>query len=58
MGLMAESNHNAGFRELIPELKTWNDGKGVDIETWIGCEGDHKHLIGYARILWPNFRRT
>jgi hypothetical protein len=43
------------FTELIPELKGWNSGKGVDLETWIGCEGDHKHLIGYARLLWPDF---
>jgi hypothetical protein len=43
------------FAALIPELKHWNGGKGVDIETWISCEGDHKHLIGYAQILWPDF---
>ena len=47
---------NVDFGELIPELKSWNrGGKGIDVETWIGCEGDHKHLIGYARILWPDF---
>jgi hypothetical protein len=56
VGVMTESNEKADFRELIPELKNWKrDGKGIDVETWIGCEGDHKHLIGYARILWPNF---
>ena len=43
------------FQRLIPELKLWNDGSGIDIHRWIGCEGDHKHLIGYARILWPHF---
>jgi len=53
---MTEPNQNADFRELIPELKNWNSGgKGIDVETWIGCEGDHKHLIGYARVLWPDF---
>ena len=53
---MTEPKQNADFSELIPELKNWNrGGKRIDLETWIGCEGDHKHLIGYARILWPDF---
>jgi len=52
---MTEPNQKADFNALIPEIKNWNGGKGVDVETWIGCEGDHKHLIGYARILWPDF---
>ena len=43
------------YDDLIPELKRWNNGAGIDIDSWIGCEGDHKHLIGYARILWPDF---
>jgi hypothetical protein len=51
---MSMLNQN-DFAALIPELKTWNSGKGVDIATWISCEGDHKHLIGYAQILWPHF---
>ena len=51
---MAMLNQN-DLSALIPELKSWNSGKGVDIETWISCEGDHKHLIGYAQILWPDF---
>jgi hypothetical protein len=51
---MAMLNQN-DLSALIPELKSWNGGKGVDIETWISCEGDHKHLIGYAQILWPDF---
>jgi hypothetical protein len=55
VGVMTEPNQNADFSALIPEIKNWNGGKGVDVETWIGCEGDHKHLIGYARILWPDF---
>src|SRR5579872_2776761 len=52
---MAGSNQKANFSELIPELKNWNGSKGVDLATWISCEGDHKHFIGYARILWPDF---
>jgi hypothetical protein len=52
---MTSLDKNSDLAQLIPELKSWNGGKGVDIETWISCEGDHKHLIGYARILWPDF---
>jgi len=53
---MTDPNQNADFRELIPELKKWNrGGKAIDLETWISCEADHEHLIGYARILWPDF---
>jgi hypothetical protein len=48
-------NETSDLTELVPELNAWNDGKGIDIDTWISCEGDHKHLIGYARILWPQF---
>jgi len=52
---MARFDKNTDFAKLIPELKDWNGGKGIDIDSWTSCEGDHKHLIGYARILWPNF---
>jgi len=25
------------YSELIPELKDWNNGEGIDVESWIGC---------------------
>lgn len=53
--IVATIGKNIDFTEPIPELKDWNSGRGIDIESWIGCQGDHKHLIAYARILWPNF---
>jgi hypothetical protein len=52
---MTDMNSIVDFARLIPELKDWNGGAGIDIDQWISCEGDHKHLIGYARILWPDF---
>jgi hypothetical protein len=52
---MTSLDKNADLAQLIPELKNWNSGEGIDIDGWISCEGDHKHLIGYARILWPDF---
>ena len=51
---MPAFDNNVDFGNLIPELKAWNNGEGIDIDQWIACEGDHKHLIGCARILWPN----
>ena len=53
--MMAAFDKNVDFADLIPELKAWNNGEGIDIDQWIACEGDHKHLIGSARILWPDF---
>lgn len=43
------------FNDLIPELPTWNGGEGIDVESWIGCEGDFQHAIGYSVIFWPEF---
>lgn len=44
------------YADLIPELKAWNNGAGIDIVSWIGCEGDYEHLIGYGCIFWPEFK--
>jgi hypothetical protein len=43
------------FNALIPDLKAWNNGKGIDIDSWIQCVANHKVLVGCARILWPGF---
>lgn len=43
------------FNALIPELKDWNNGKGIDIDSWIRCVTNHKVLVGCSRILWPDF---
>ena len=43
------------YTQLIPELKKWNNGRGIDVESWIGCEGDFKKAIGYSTIFWPTF---
>ncbi|MCW8127835.1 hypothetical protein [Microbulbifer halophilus] len=37
------------------ELAAWNNGKGIDLESWVGCEGNFKLAVGYASIFWPNF---
>jgi len=43
------------FDALIPEMRTWNNGKGIDIDSWIQCMANHKILVGCSRILWPSF---
>lgn len=41
--------------ELIPELSAWNNGKGIDLESWVGCMGSADLAIGYSAIYWPRF---
>ena len=43
------------IRTLIPELSAWNDGKGIDAESWISAIGRYDHAIGYSTIFWPGF---
>jgi hypothetical protein len=37
------------------ELGAWNNGKGIDLESWIGCMGNFSLAVGYASIFWPEF---
>ena len=37
------------------ELAAWNNGRGIDLESWIGCEGNFRLAVGYAAIFWPAF---
>jgi hypothetical protein len=43
------------FRVLIPELSDWNDGKGIDIDSWIMTVGNIKYAIGCIHLLWKDF---
>jgi len=52
---MEGSAQQPDFNKLIPEMRDWNNGNGIDIESWIQCVANHKILIGCARILWPEF---
>ncbi len=40
---------------MIAELSQWNSGKGIDLESWVGCEGRFSLAIGYLTIFWPEF---
>jgi len=43
------------FNELIAELPRWNNGNGIDAESWIGCVGNYELAVGYSLIFWPRF---
>ena len=37
------------------ELSAWNNGAGIDLGAWIGCEGSFSLAVGYAAVFWPEF---
>jgi hypothetical protein len=37
------------------ELAAWNNGAGIDLESWVGCEGRFALAVGYATVFWPQF---
>lgn len=37
------------------DLDAWNNGDGIDLEMWVGCEGRFALAVGYATIFWPEF---
>jgi hypothetical protein len=52
---LASFSKGIDFNTLIPELKDWNNGNGIDIDSWAQCVANHKVLVGCSRILWPSF---
>jgi hypothetical protein len=40
---------------MTPELAAWNNGRGIDLESWIACSGDFKLAVGYSSVFWPRF---
>lgn len=37
------------------DLAAWNEGKGIDLDAWVGCMGNFSLAVGYASIFWPEF---
>lgn len=35
------------------ELAAWNNGNGIDLESWVACSGSFALAVGYAAIFWP-----
>lgn len=44
------------FSDLILELPRWNNGDGIDAESWIGCVGNYELAIGYSLIFLAALR--
>lgn len=38
------------FDTLIPELPKWDEGKGIDVDSWLACVGNFEHAVAYARL--------
>jgi hypothetical protein len=37
------------------ELLAWNNGAGIDLESWVGHQGSFSLAVGYASVFWPEF---
>jgi hypothetical protein len=57
--LYSDTLHERRFMEtpesMKAELAAWNNGAGIDIESWVGCEGNFSLAVGYTTIFWPEF---
>jgi hypothetical protein len=40
---------------MVAELAAWNQGRGIDLESWVGCAGNFRLAIGYVPVFWPRF---
>ena len=52
---MAKRTTDDDFDQLIPEMRDWNGGAGIDPEGWISGVGNNELAIGYSLIFWPRF---
>ena len=41
--------------DMLAELAAWNNGDGIDLESWVGCSGNFRLAVGYSTIFWPRF---
>ena len=37
------------------ELGRWNNGSGIDLQSWISCVGNVDLAVGYTTVFWPTF---
>ena len=40
---------------MLAELSAWNDGKGIDLESWVSSSGNFRLAVGYSTVFWPRF---
>jgi hypothetical protein len=43
------------FNELIPEMRDWNNGSGINATNWVACEGNFRLAVGYSAVFWLRF---
>lgn len=42
--------------ESVPAgLAEWNNGRGIELESWVTCSGNFRLAVGYTTIFWPGF---
>ena len=37
------------------ELSQWNNGNGIDLQSWIDHTGNFSLAVGYTTLFWPEF---
>ena len=43
------------YDTLIPEMREWNSGEGVDAHAWISAMGNYELTIAFTTLFWPEF---
>lgn len=43
------------FDKFIPQMREWNNGAGVNVQTWVEASGNFELAIGYSTLFWPEF---
>ena len=52
---MPQRLSNVPLADLVPETKLWNNGHGIDFETFAGYHGSFELAIAFGEIFWPAF---
>ena len=45
----------AELSELLPELRAWNDGTGIQPLDWVYCIARSDEAVAYTALFWPKF---
>ena len=53
---MNGSRDSDSYNKLIPEMSQWNNGKGIDIESWLMCMGNFELAVAFGWLFWPQFK--
>lgn len=56
VGSMPQRLSDIPMADLVPETRAWNNGTGIDLESWISSVGSIDHAIAYGELFWPEFK--